>query len=539
MKKAPIPKNEKKRLDALKRYKVLDTQPEETFDEITQLAATLTQSKISLVSLIDKDRQWFKSRFGVEATETPRDISFCGHAIMGTDVFEVADSSLNPDFLDNPAVVGEPHIRFYAGAPLVTPDGFKIGTLCVADAKPKSLSSAQKETLKILASHVVGLFESKLRNADHQKMNLLFEKVQALSHVGGWDFDFETQNLIWTSEHYRIFEIPENQNSTQLFELYKSRIHPDDLKMLDLFLENAFKKGMDFVFDHRLVLDNGTRIKFVQSIARVEKNSEGKPIRLYGTCQDLTEKRAFQEQVNHERLRMVQTSKLASLGEMASGVAHEINNPLTIIAGTVNLLKKYKDNPEKFEAKTEVILKSCDRIGKIVSGLRKFSRGSGSNLRRFESLNTIIEEAISLVNIKAVRVGVSLSFTEKIDGQIECDPVDIEQVFVNILNNAIEAARFLPDKWIKVTGFEEPESWVIQIQDSGSGIPTDIVDKLFEPFFTTRPVGQGQGLGLSIAKGILEDHGAAILLNTNSKNTCFEIRFPKIISKSESQKLSA
>jgi signal transduction histidine kinase len=539
MKKAPIPKNEKKRLDALKRYKVLDTQPEETFDEITQLAATLTQSKISLVSLIDKDRQWSKSRFGVEATETPRDISFCGHAIMGTDVFEVADSTLNPDFLDNPAVVGEPHIRFYAGAPLVTPDGFKIGTLCVADAKPKSLSSAQKETLKILASHVVGLFESKLRNADHQKMNLLFEKVQALSHVGGWDFDFETQNLTWTSEHYRISEIPENQNSTQLFELYKSRIHPDDLKMLDLFLENAFKKGMDFVFDHRLVLDNGARIKFVQGIARVEKNSEGKPIRLYGTCQDLTEKRAFQEQVNHERLRMVQTSKLASLGEMASGVAHEINNPLTIIAGTVNLLKKYKDNPEKFDAKTEVILKSCDRIGKIVSGLRKFSRGSGSNLRRFESLNTIIEEAISLVNIKAVRVGVSLSFTEKTEGQIECDPVDIEQVFVNILNNAIEAARFLPDKWIKVAGFEEPESWVIQVQDSGSGIPTDIVDKLFEPFFTTRPVGQGQGLGLSIAKGILEDHGAAILLNTNSKNTCFEIRFPKIISKSESQKLSA
>ena len=161
MKKPIIPNDENKRLEELYRFRVLDTSPEPEFDEITRLAATICGAKISLISLVDKHRQWFKSRFGLNATETPRDVSYCGHAILTDKVFEVPNSEFNPDFCDNPLFLGEPHVRFYAGAPLITKTGCRIGTLCVIDDEEKRLNDTQKRTLEILAKQVVGILELK------------------------------------------------------------------------------------------------------------------------------------------------------------------------------------------------------------------------------------------------------------------------------------------------------------------------------------------------------------------------------------------
>ena len=160
----PTPFNEKYRLAALEAYQVLDTEPEPGFDRITRLAARHFRVPIALVSLVDETRQWFKSRVGLDATETAREISFCGHAIMRDQVMQVPDARHDARFADNPLVIGDPEIRFYAGAPLITPAGLRIGTLCVIDFQPRDpLSEDGLAMLADLAGLVVEQLEMRRR----------------------------------------------------------------------------------------------------------------------------------------------------------------------------------------------------------------------------------------------------------------------------------------------------------------------------------------------------------------------------------------
>ena len=161
-----IPANEDQRLQALQLYKVLDTSAEKSFDDLTRLAANVCETPISLVSLIDEKRQWFKSRHGLAATETRREIAFCAHAILSDEVMVVEDALEDPRFSKNELVTGEPGIRFYAGAPLTVGDNLNLGTLCVIDTEPKHLSDKQIETLGLLRDAVVTQLELKRNVSD-------------------------------------------------------------------------------------------------------------------------------------------------------------------------------------------------------------------------------------------------------------------------------------------------------------------------------------------------------------------------------------
>lgn len=155
----PVPKNEVIRLKVLWQYEVLDTVPEEIFDDLTELAADICETPVALISLVDEDRQWFMSRVGVNVTETPRHMSFCSHAILSDSMFVVPDATKDKRFKNHPLVVKEPNIRFYAGAPLITPDGHALGTICVMDKVPRKLRPLQQEALRVLAHHVVTQLE--------------------------------------------------------------------------------------------------------------------------------------------------------------------------------------------------------------------------------------------------------------------------------------------------------------------------------------------------------------------------------------------
>jgi len=180
---SPLP-NEGERLAELLRHNILDTSSEQDFDDIVQLASFLCGAEISLISLIDDRRQWFKAKVGLTAQETPRAIAFCSHALHGDELFEIRDATEDPRFYDNPLVTEDPHIRFYAGQPICSIDGYKLGTLCVIDRYPRELTESQRFILKILAKQVERLLELKIRvEALDDSYQLIQKQKEALERI--------------------------------------------------------------------------------------------------------------------------------------------------------------------------------------------------------------------------------------------------------------------------------------------------------------------------------------------------------------------
>jgi len=224
-------------------------------------------------------------------------------------------------------------------------------------------------------------------------------------------------------------------------------------------------------------------------------------------------------------MKVAEMTKLASLGELSAGIAHEINNPLTIIEGTLDMLSKFKDNPEKFTAKVEAIKKATFRISRIVQSLKKFSRSDNRAIYRQHPVKEILNDAMILTDMKAKRNEVAISVEQNSASEIFCDYIEIEQVIVNLINNAIDAAKDSIEKWVRIQLFNEDSSVVLRIIDSGPGISEEVYHRLFDPFFTTKKIGEGTGLGLSIVKGILDEHKATIKVLGTLPSTCFEVRF--------------
>ncbi len=175
----PVPDREEARLASLQRLRVMDTVEEKVLDNLTELAATICQTPISLISLVDEKRQWFKSHHGLSTRETPRRDAFCAHAIIANELFVVPDTLQDSRFVDNPLVTGAPDIRFYAGAPIMVDDGLNVGTLCVIDRKPRQLDEHQRRSLEILRDAVAAHLE--LRRARHE-----IQAFQKLVPVCAW-----------------------------------------------------------------------------------------------------------------------------------------------------------------------------------------------------------------------------------------------------------------------------------------------------------------------------------------------------------------
>jgi C4-dicarboxylate-specific signal transduction histidine kinase len=226
----------------------------------------------------------------------------------------------------------------------------------------------------------------------------------------------------------------------------------------------------------------------------------------------------------------VNSLKLVTLGEMAAGIAHELNNPLAVIQGlawiTTTKLKANDLSNEKIEENMGKIIRMTERSSKIINGLRVFARDTSEDPMEKIELSTVIEETMELCRTRIINRGIRLDI--EADGKYHSwgRPIQISQVILNLLNNATDAIEGASDPWIRVSIRGVNDQWEVSVTDSGKGIPTEIVEKIMSPFFTTKPPGKGTGLGLSIASGILKSHGGEFWYDTAATNTTFRFTLP-------------
>ena len=245
--KAILPVNEDERLAHLYRLDILDTQREQSFDDIAQLAMTLCEVPIAVVSLIDRERQWFKSCFGLDAEETSRDLAFCAHAILTPDdVLVVEDALLDPRFIDNALVLGEPYIRFYAGTPLVTSAGYALGTLCIIDRVPRKLSALQLSTLKLLAGQVMQLLQLREANLALAQERENLDDVLKGANLGTWRWNVQTGETIFNERWASMLGYSLAELEPISIDTWQSLTHPEDVNVSRALLEQHFSGVLEF-----------------------------------------------------------------------------------------------------------------------------------------------------------------------------------------------------------------------------------------------------------------------------------------------------
>jgi PAS domain S-box-containing protein len=329
--KAPVPENEADRLAALRGLGVLDTPPEPAFDELSALAAYVCQTPIALISLVDDERQWFKSRVGSAACETPREVAFCAHAILQPDLLVVPDASADERFADNPLVTSSPGIRFYAGAPLVTAEGHALGTLCVIDHEPRELTAEQARALRSLSHQVVAQLRLRSQLAEQLRINAERERAEAElrrandrlalavrgSNVGIWENDMAggdyRDGRVHCTNILEQLGYPTPESALD-YESVVAPIHPDDRGPMEQALRaylvgEAGEYSAEFRARHR---DGSCRWMLTRGVA--VRDAGGRPVRFVGTRIDITQRKRAEDALRDSEGRFRGTFENAGVG---------------------------------------------------------------------------------------------------------------------------------------------------------------------------------------------------------------------------------
>lgn len=520
---APTPKNEQERLRALRRYDVLDTPLEDAFDRVTRLAKTVFNTPIALVSLVDENRQWFKSRQGLEVDETSREIAFCAHAILANDVMVVNDATRDPRFAENPLVVNEPCIRFYAGAPLRTIDGYNLGTLCVIDLVSREFSHGQRSQLADLASIVVDQLE--LRLAAKGALRDSEERYYSLVRLSPDAIIVETDvKVVFANDAaatlLRALSIDDLLNRRTL-DFYPAEAQ-DDVIARRSALTASQDSRVPWV-ERQLVCFDGTRADVEASATRIDW--DGKPSFLI-IYRDVTDRKAAERAARDRdaRLRDLQrkladASRLGAAGQLSSAIAHELNQPLTAIGGFLQAGCNFIESlpaggTDKARDMMGKALDQSRRAAEIVQGLRDMATKGQSSFRQ-EDANDVIAEACALAidEAEGKRIDFDLNLEDSLP-RVEINRVQIQQVALNLLRNSVDAMANSPVRRLSVATHNRDDRFVdVVVIDSGPGISSEMEDRLFEPFASSKT--EGMGLGLAISKSIISAHGGELTIRPN------------------------
>jgi diguanylate cyclase (GGDEF)-like protein/PAS domain S-box-containing protein len=331
---APLPPDEARRLTALRDLDVLDTAPYAALDAITEAASVVCGTPISLIGLIDEHRQWFKSNIGLDGvTETPRNLAFCAYTILGDGIFEVENASEDVRFADNPLVRDDPHIRAYAGVPLVAADGSKVGTLCVIDRQTRRLDERQRHVLVKLARAASQLLEqwriSRLQAQVEQRLlenEEFLDRTGRLVGIGGWSLSLVTGNITWSAETYRIHGVDASYIPT--VESAIAFYTPEARPVIEAAIDTARRTGQGWDLELPFIRADGRHI-WVRAVGTVILE-ENKPVRFIGAFQDITERveraRALREA--QERVTLATDSAQIGIWEWNLKTGAKIWSPL-------------------------------------------------------------------------------------------------------------------------------------------------------------------------------------------------------------------
>jgi PAS domain S-box-containing protein len=248
---------------------------------------------------------------------------------------------------------------------------------------------------------------------------------------------------------------------------------------------------------------------------------------------DRTEENQLRQDLELQRKEAIISDKMKSLGEFAAGVGHEINNPLAIISGKVEILNLIHNEKLKhlgLQEEINSIKDATNRISKIVKSLKSISRDASEDEFSVEKISSIIENVLSLTEGRLSNLSIEFQKETNIDFSIRCRPSELTQVILNLINNAIDEILTSKTPWLKIQTYDDKNNYYVAIVDSGPGIPQEVVQRMFEPFYTTKAVGKGTGLGLGISTKIIENHGGTLYVDKQKENTTFVIKFPKSIT---------
>lgn len=508
------PSDESRRLQALREMDILDTPPEERFDRLTRLAQHLFEVPIALISLVDADRQWFKSRQGLSATETPRSISFCGHAILNDVILYVPDTLEDARFSHNPLVTDEPCIRFYAGAPLHVADGSRIGTLCIIDTQARQLSAETLQALRDLAD---------CAEAELQHTHLLKTAAEAarLAMVA----EYTDNAVVITNPHGQIEWV--NQSFTQM----------TGYPLCDI------KGKQPSSFLHGPLTDPETVALLIQKLQAEEAvqleiqsyRKNGLPYwvnlmvqPIYNTCGQISHFISIERDITaHKQAeqRLLQTQEEAIRANRAKSIflanmSHDLRTPLNSILGFTELLSATALNSLQQQYLNHVNV-SGQALLEIINDILDLSKIEAGKLELEAikvNLPDILEQTLDMVRYAAGSKGLTLliNLPPDLPQAVVTDPVRFKQILLNLLNNAVKFTEHgevaLSLQWQRLDA--EQARFKISVRDTGIGISAAEQRKLFQAFSqvdssTTRKFG-GTGLGLHIASLLAEKMGGEI-----------------------------
>ncbi len=544
---APTVEAEAQRLAALISYNILDTIPEQGFDDIVLLATQICETPVALVSLVTSERQWFKARIGFDPCETPLSQSVCAHALWRPGLLIIPDLTLDPRTRNNTLVTEDPHIRFYAGARLETPRGEVLGTLCVIDGKPRpeGLTAGQTIALEALARQVMTQLELRRTAAERQRAEeqlrelaasleqRVEERTQALAHSEArlqayFDASPEYLSVLRVTKNGDLVYDDLNAACARLFGLTRAEVigrspaevlSPESTDSVETQARACLAAGKAVHYEVQRTFKSPGLITANVVATPIDGPNQGETLILF--CgRDMTEQRTTEDALR-------QSQKMEAVGQLTGGLAHDFNNLLAVISGSLELLasRVSQGRINDIDRFVNAAQTATQRAASLTHRLLAFSRRQTLDPRLTE-INQIVTGMKELIDRTAgPAIGVEIVLAQDL-WKTRVDPNQLENALLNLCINAKDAMpdggkmtvetsnRDLSHAISATRDMPAGDYVALSVSDTGCGMTPEVIARAFEPFYTTKPTGHGTGLGLSMIYGFAHQSDGQVRIHS-------------------------